>query len=207
MFDVEYLNQIYIFFRPKILVNDGNLVFQSAESKNVSIKLKGKSKFLVNDVDVLKFLMPTNASTSDSRSNSDSVSSLRAQVTKLKNAIRGQNGILKRLDDLESSQLINGTRVSTTDRSRVNALNRRISTLEQKVANLTERLMRDHCKSYPCQHGGTCFNMFDTYRCECTENWEGPTCSEDVNECSKYVGTDLGCQNGATCINIPGSYQ
>lgn len=188
-------------------MNDGNLVFQSADSKNVSIKLNGKSKFLVNDVDVLKFLSPKNTSTSDSSSNTDSVSSLKTQFSKLKKAIRGQNGILKRLEDLESSAVINGTRISTTDRSRLNALNRRIFLLEQTVANLTERLMRDHCKSYPCQHGGTCFNMFDTFRCECTENWDGPTCSEDVNECSKYVGTDLGCQNGATCINTPGSYQ
>jgi cubilin len=29
----------------------------------------------------------------------------------------------------------------------------------------------------------------------------------DVNECAKYVGTDLGCQNGATCINTVGSYE
>lgn len=93
-----------------------------------------------------------------------------------------------------------------TDRNRFNGLTRRISTLEQKVANLTERLMKDQCKSYPCHNGGTCFNMFDTFRCECPVNWEGPTCNVDVNECSRYAGTDLGCQNGATCINSLGSY-
>lgn len=29
----------------------------------------------------------------------------------------------------------------------------------------------------------------------------------DVNECARYLGTDLGCQNGATCFNLPGSYR
>lgn len=29
----------------------------------------------------------------------------------------------------------------------------------------------------------------------------------DVNECAKFLGTDLGCQNGATCRNLPGSYR
>jgi hypothetical protein len=36
---------------------------------------------------------------------------------------------------------------------------------------------------------------------------QGPTCEDDVNECARFVGTDLGCQNGATCSNKPGSYE
>ena len=35
---------------------------------------------------------------------------------------------------------------------------------------------------------------------------EGPTCSTDVNECARFVGTNLGCQNGAQCQNQPGTY-
>ncbi|KAK0072795.1 hypothetical protein PV325_010780, partial [Microctonus aethiopoides] len=35
----------------------------------------------------------------------------------------------------------------------------------------------------------------------------GQSCTQDVNECAIYLGTDLGCQNGATCTNLPGSYQ
>lgn len=190
-------------------MHDGNLVFESAESKNISIQLKGKSRFLVNNVDVLRILKPGNGSSSvGNEYNSDAIATLTTQVTKLRQLLRGQNGILNRLDRVESGIPANATLpAGGTDRNRINGLQRRVVSLEQKVANLTERLMRDHCKSYPCQNGGTCFNMFETYRCECPANWEGPSCNVDVNECARYVGTDLGCQNGATCINTQGSYE
>lgn len=42
---------------------------------------------------------------------------------------------------------------------------------------------------------------------QCTESWEGPTCEVDVNECYQFAGTDLGCQNGASCQNLPGTYR
>jgi hypothetical protein len=189
-------------------VNNGNLVFESAESKNISIQLKGRSRLMVNNVDVLSALKPGNFSSSGSVAvDSDTITKLAAQVAKLRQALRGQNGILNRLDRVEQGIPANATIPGGTDRSRINGLQRRVVSLEQKVANLTERLMRDHCKSYPCQNGGTCFNMFETYRCECPANWEGPSCSVDVNECAKYAGTDLGCQNEAECINTVGSYQ
>ncbi|RLU24405.1 hypothetical protein DMN91_002494 [Ooceraea biroi] len=36
---------------------------------------------------------------------------------------------------------------------------------------------------------------------------QGPNCMTDVNECARFLGTDLGCQNRATCRNLPGSYR
>lgn len=61
--------------------------------------------------------------------------------------------------------------------------------------------------SHPCQNGGTCYSMYETFKCECPNNWEGSNCGQDVNECARFSGTDLGCQNGAECINKPGSYE
>ena len=52
----------------------------------------------------------------------------------------------------------------------------------------------NECNSYPCSHGGTCIDLYDGYTCLCTPGWEGTECSEDVNECIEYAGTDLGCQ-------------
>lgn len=205
-------------------MNDGNLIFESAESKNISIKLKGNSRLLVNGIDLLRKLAPANSTSSNSASNSDSnaiIDELRDQVKRLRNSIRGRDGILKRLERLEnenppsiSNQNLtaaasNATRPSptTTDRRRIVNLQRRVVTLENKLANLTERLTKDHCKSYPCQNGGTCFNMYDTFRCECPRSWEGPTCSVDVDECSRYRDTEFACQNGASCVNKPGSFE
>ena len=186
-------------------MNDGNLIFESAESKNVSIKLNGRSRFIVNNIDILSSLNPSNVTNSNRQNNinSQALDALASEFVKLKAVIRRQN---IRIESLE----IGGGNVSSNvsvDSRGVGRLRRRIVALEQRVANLTERLIRDYCKTYPCQNGGTCFNVFDTYRCECPENWEGPQCTNDVNECSKYVGTDLGCQNGATCINTVGSYE
>lgn len=183
-------------------------MFESADSKDVRVKLKGNSRFVVNNVDILNALHPQNTSMLTPVS-SNVLADIISKVTALQRTVRIQNQKIARLElgavGGNSSNAVYNTTVN--EKRRFNWLNRRIKTLEEKVGNLTEKLTKDQCKSYPCQNGGTCFNMFDTFRCECPENWEGPTCSLDVNECAKYVGTDLGCQNGATCINTVGSYE
>uniref|UniRef100_A0A4X2M7T4 Cubilin n=1 Tax=Vombatus ursinus TaxID=29139 RepID=A0A4X2M7T4_VOMUR len=62
------------------------------------------------------------------------------------------------------------------------------------------------CSSNPCQNGGTCLNLLDSFFCLCPPNWKGPVCSADVNECEIYAGTPMSCQNGGTCFNTAGSY-
>ena len=46
-----------------------------------------------------------------------------------------------------------------------------------------------------------------TLQYRCPDEWEGPTCDIDVNECEEFEHTDLGCKNGATCQNTPGGYR
>ncbi|XP_054002675.1 cubilin [Hylaeus anthracinus] len=90
---------------------------------------------------------------------------------------------------------------------KVRVLSNRVRRLEAKVRTVETKLREDDCTSNPCQNGGTCQDLYEGYRCHCPSNWEGPNCMTDVNECVRFLGTDLGCQNGATCINQPGSYR
>lgn len=171
------------------------------------VNLKGNSRFLVNNLDILNVVKPQNV-TLYTPISSSLLGDILTQVNVLKRTVRSQNMRITRLEmGIVGGNNSNSTNVGPLDRRRINLLTRKVRALEITVSNLTERLTKDYCKSYPCKNGGTCFTMFDTFRCECTENWEGPTCNLDVNECAKYVGTDLGCQNGATCINTVGSYE
>ncbi|XP_056290732.1 cubilin [Pseudoliparis swirei] len=101
---------------------------------------------------------------------------------------------------------VNGGGVSPEVTNRLNLLDTKVSTLETKVTTLESTVQRLSCSSNPCQNGGTCLNLLNSYHCLCPGNWAGPTCATDVNECQLYLGTLQSCQNGATCFNNPGSF-
>ncbi|XP_060104406.1 cubilin [Heteronotia binoei] len=90
--------------------------------------------------------------------------------------------------------------------SQITQLNSKIVNIEDRLQNLEQSFLRKACSSNPCQNSGTCINLLDAFFCLCPNNWQGPFCSVDVNECQIYSGTPLGCQNGATCVNTQGSY-
>ncbi|RUS68585.1 hypothetical protein EGW08_023653 [Elysia chlorotica] len=85
-------------------------------------------------------------------------------------------------------------------------LRNRVRTLERTMQSIQTLLTTDECDSNPCLNGGTCIDMYNGYICRCPSNFQGPQCTQDVNECVIYAGTDLGCQNGATCFNTHGGY-
>ncbi|KAG9276492.1 cubilin [Astyanax mexicanus] len=90
--------------------------------------------------------------------------------------------------------------------NQLNELKTRVTTVETKVGTIEQTIQRKTCSSNPCQNSGTCLNLLDSFHCLCPQNWQGPICAVDVNECQIYAGTTQGCQNGATCVNTPGSY-
>ncbi|XP_003786834.1 cubilin [Otolemur garnettii] len=90
--------------------------------------------------------------------------------------------------------------------SQIHQLNSKLMDLERKFQGLQQTLDKTACGSNPCQHGGTCLNLHDSFFCICPSQWKGPLCSDDVNECEIYSGTPMSCQNGATCMNTVGSY-
>ncbi|MEQ2222451.1 hypothetical protein ILYODFUR_026583 [Ilyodon furcidens] len=106
------------------------------------------------------------------------------------------------IDDIKS----HGGAIPPEITNNLNQLNTKVSTLGSQVTDLEQTFHRVSCSSNPCQNGGTCLNLLNSYYCLCPSNWAGPNCSSDVNECQVFSGTLQGCQNGATCINNPGSF-
>ncbi len=44
----------------------------------------------------------------------------------------------------------------------------------------------DPCYSIPCQHGGICTNLGDSYTCQCTARYNGSHCETDTGNL-KYL--------------------
>ncbi|XP_019644209.1 PREDICTED: protein crumbs homolog 1-like [Branchiostoma belcheri] len=59
----------------------------------------------------------------------------------------------------------------------------------------------DDCASSPCQHGGICTDLHNSYSCTCAAGWEGDNCELDTNECETNA-----CNTGYTCVNHIGYY-
>ncbi|XP_053372552.1 uncharacterized protein LOC123561174 isoform X2 [Mercenaria mercenaria] len=60
------------------------------------------------------------------------------------------------------------------------------------------------CKSFPCQHGGTCTaNNATSFTCMCTEPWIGDHCDQLTNHCPN--GDQ--CFNGGTCYSTLSGYR
>ncbi|KAK4871991.1 hypothetical protein RN001_016115 [Aquatica leii] len=187
--------------QPRIITQDGNLIFKPADNKNIQFVTNGDGKIFLNDGDLTNAAnLARNASKTLERINTDYYN-MYFQIQKFNRVIEGRSGILSRLSVLET-----GIKNSTNGSYAV-LLNRRIRLLQRKVNRLIRLLTKNECAGAPCKNGGTCQDLFNGYVCQCPAEWEGPTCDKDVNECARFAGTDLGCQNGATCVNKPGTYE
>ena len=61
------------------------------------------------------------------------------------------------------------------------------------------------CSTMLCSNGGQCSDVMivevETFSCNCTSGWTGPTCSEDIDFCASQP-----CMHGGTCIDTGDGY-
>ncbi|XP_077483788.1 cubilin-like [Amblyomma americanum] len=189
--------------RPRIVLGNGNMVFQVPRSKNISFRTTtGRGGIFLNGRDVAEVLTKVTEATrtlepiaSSSQFQAlgetiEAVPTLRTQITELRAKCRTLESQVRRIG-FNVTQNLRGP------------LNRVVAALRR----LRNKLNQNLCASNPCSHGGTCIPHFNAYTCICPAQWEGARCEKDVDECSHWAGSDLGCQNNARCINTPGSYR
>ncbi|KAF7648099.1 hypothetical protein LDENG_00162070 [Lucifuga dentata] len=156
--------------QPRMLSEDGNLVFRTGDHKDIRFQTSASGKVKVGDEDLSQLL--------------SQIKSNKADIENIKSHGAVPSDVTNKLNELDT----------------------KVSTLETKVTTLESTIQRESCSSNPCQNGGTCLNLLNSFHCVCPTSWAGPTCASDVNECQVYAGTAHACQNGATCVNTPGSF-
>ncbi|XP_058975812.1 cubilin homolog [Musca domestica] len=190
--------------QPKIISQHGNLILQAATDRNLSLRLTHDAKLLLNNID----LMDTIRERFTPATLDGDVKPI--EIPTIENAGEEIHSIRNDIQRLTRrfSMLQNRTRNTVGPRQLRRELGR-LRRLNGRLANLEENVDKDECAetTEPCKNGGTCYDLYKGYHCECAEGWTGKTCEQDVDECYLLAGTDLGCQNNAVCQNTPGSYK
>ncbi|XP_040577951.1 cubilin [Lepeophtheirus salmonis] len=193
---------------PKIVITDGHLLITTGKAKNITFKTSenGFVRWNRGNAQTIPF---GGGSSGYTYSNGAHSSSIEDRVHELESLLRGS--VEDRIVSLENSvqRLQNDDEggASTPGSGQVPQMRTQIRQLQRLMRSMREIMNRDHCANAPCRNGGKCINTFQGPVCQCSDNWEGNTCEDDINECIRFTGTDLGCQNGATCQNLPGTYR
>ncbi|KAL3290304.1 hypothetical protein HHI36_023648 [Cryptolaemus montrouzieri] len=194
--------------QPKIVAEDGNLIFRAAEHRNITLVTKGRGKVHLNGMDLSKAAQMVLSATDILNKYTTNFKGSFTKIDRLETIIKGKNGILDKLTYLESeTKNFSISATNALSNSKIMRLTRQLKTAQDSLKSITSLLTKDECQSNPCANGGICQDLFNDFICHCPDEWEGRLCDVDVNECARFVGTDLGCQNGATCIDKRGSYQ
>lgn len=57
----------------------------------------------------------------------------------------------------------------------------------------------DDCLPNPCENNGTCIDLIDSFKCNCTEGFKGDTCSDLFDPCDQDP-----CLNDGSCSSLNG---
>ena len=155
--------------QPKIHLNKGDLILESAYDRNITLRLSHDSALYVNKVNILEKLRQRYAP--PAILDGDTKPSQQYNVDEVKSEIQ------KLVEDLErfATRLItaqNRTRrtlrlgIIRRNLGRINRLNGRLLALERK-------LKKDECQesTEPCKNGGTCYDSYNGFHCECSNGY------------------------------------
>ncbi|XP_067930809.1 cubilin-like [Watersipora subatra] len=195
--------------QPRIVTADGHLIFQTGANHNISFKSSSGGSVNIDGTDVKQM---------SNKVDEQQVKLI--QLEGLPDLVRQNDQNLEVLqNDVDTqfqtlnSQVRNNTRqINRLNRTVSNTrpldrLTNKVNRIQNTLNTVTDKLTTDECEPSPCQNAGTCFDMYDGYRCLCPVNWQGTTCGEDVNECVIYAGTAQGCHTGSTCVNLNGGFR
>ncbi|KAF0762933.1 cubilin, partial [Aphis craccivora] len=200
--------------QPRFRSENGHLYIESATNHNISLSTKGQGYINVNNENLLQVIgLAKEAWDVVESFRSNDLPIFSDTIKNVVPLIDGPKGLASRVTALEM-QISNTTSITLPSNKRKGEttlngarLSIRLTNLEKKVTNLVNLLSISECLSNPCQNGGTCIDLYNGFQCYCPNNWQGRQCELDVDECVRFMYTDLGCQNGAECKNTPGSYE
>lgn len=124
------------------------------------------------------------------------LTALEGHSSSMQTTVDGMSTASTRVSDLsEKMDQMLGTGSTRLEPRAIRRAVRKIRQFETQLNQLTALLTTNECTSSPCRNGGTCIDSYNGYLCRCPPQWEGATCEQDVNECARYQGTDLGKVN------------
>lgn len=156
--------------QPKITLKNNDLVVEAALDRNITLRLAGDdSSVLLNNVNLMERIRQYFAPSFDEGGASKQAEVISANTLKTE---------IQRLhDDLERFALRLMTMQNRTRRTLQLGLIRRnlgrINRLNGRLLFLERKLKKDECveSTDPCKNGGTCYDSYNGFHCECTEGY------------------------------------
>uniref|UniRef100_A0A1I8N3F6 Uncharacterized protein n=2 Tax=Musca domestica TaxID=7370 RepID=A0A1I8N3F6_MUSDO len=147
--------------QPQILSKNGGLALQSVRDKNIHLRLNQGSSLIFNDTDILEeihqlYTYEDKSTTFSRKSVSDEVHKLREGISRL----------VQRFSHFENS-----TR-NTLKMRVMRQFLRRLNRLTMRLSVIEENVSQNECTDGPCKNGGTCYDLYKGYHCECPDGWQ-----------------------------------